>query len=96
MPRASLGSLKSVTALRILAQVGETIGSDAFFEGRYEGRVITVHSNQSGQERDDTIEQLLSVEDPDNPTEIVIHVNMLKEGWDAGGAGGGPYSRRVR
>ena len=28
------------------------------------------------------MQQLLSVEDPANPTEIVIHVNMLKEGWD--------------
>jgi type III restriction enzyme len=53
-----------------------------FFEGRYKGRVITVHSNQSGDEKDETVQQLLSVEDPANPTEIVIHVNMLKEGWD--------------
>jgi type III restriction enzyme len=60
----------------------ETIGSDSFFEGRYKGRVITVHSNQSGEERDETVQQLLSVEDPNNPTEIVVHVNMLKEGWD--------------
>lgn len=60
----------------------ETIGGDAFFEGRYKGRVITVHSNQSGEERDDTVQQLLSVEDANNPTEIVVHVNMLKEGWD--------------
>ncbi len=35
-----------------------------------------------GEERDETVQQLLTVEDPDNPTEIVIHVNMLKEGWD--------------
>lgn len=60
----------------------EKISSDGFFEGRYKGRVITVHSNQSGEERDETIQQLLSVEDPNNPTEIVVHVNMLKEGWD--------------
>lgn len=53
-----------------------------FFEGRYKGRVITVHSNQSGEEKDETVQQLLSVEDPSNLTEIVIHVNMLKEGWD--------------
>jgi type III restriction enzyme len=53
-----------------------------FFEGRYKDRVITVHSNQSGEEKDETVQQLLSVEDPANPTEIVIHVNMLKEGWD--------------
>ncbi len=58
------------------------IEADDFFEGRYKGRVITVHSNQSGEEKDETVQQLLSVEDPANPTEIVVHVNMLKEGWD--------------
>lgn len=58
------------------------IEADDFFDGRYKGHVITVHSNQSGEEKDETVQQLLSVEDPANPTEIVIHVNMLKEGWD--------------
>lgn len=29
-----------------------------------------------------TIKLLLHVENYDNPIEIVIHVNMLKEGWD--------------
>ncbi len=58
------------------------IEADNFFDGRYKGRVITVHSNQSGEEKDETVQQLLNVEDPANPTEIVIHVNMLKEGWD--------------
>jgi type III restriction enzyme len=58
------------------------IDSDSFFEGRYKGKAITVHSNQRGEERDETIEQLIHVEKWDNPTEIVIHVNMLKEGWD--------------
>ncbi len=58
------------------------LSSDDFFEGRYRDKVITVHSNTSGAERDETIQQLLTVEDPQNPTEIVIHVNMLKEGWD--------------
>ena len=53
-----------------------------FFEGRYRGRVITVHSNQRGEEKDETVEKLLSVEDRYNPVEIVVHVNMLKEGWD--------------
>ena len=53
-----------------------------FFGGNYKGKVITVHSNQRGEEKDETIEQLLSVESPANPIEIVVHVNMLKEGWD--------------
>lgn len=56
--------------------------SEEFFDGRYRGRVITVHSNIRGEERDETVERLLKVESPDEPTEIVIHVNMLKEGWD--------------
>jgi type III restriction enzyme len=53
-----------------------------FFEGRYKGKVITVHSKVSGEEKDEVVEQLLNVENPDNPVEVVIHVNMLKEGWD--------------
>ena len=28
------------------------------------------------------INRLLAVESKDEPTEVVIHVNMLKEGWD--------------
>jgi type III restriction enzyme len=59
-----------------------TIESPEFFNGDYRGKVITVHSKQTGEENDETIQQLLTVEDPNNPVEIVIHVNMLKEGWD--------------
>jgi type III restriction enzyme len=58
------------------------IEDEPFFGGRYKGKVITVHSNLKGEEKDETVQQLLSVESRDNPTEIVIHVNMLKEGWD--------------
>lgn len=58
------------------------IKDDSFFDGRYKDKVVTVHSNQRGEERDETVERLLSVEDPNEPTEIVVHVNMLKEGWD--------------
>lgn len=55
---------------------------DKFFAGRYKGRVIQVHSGQKGAEKDDNVERLLAVESADEPTEIVVHVNMLKEGWD--------------
>lgn len=58
------------------------IEDDQFFDGRYKGRVIQVHSGQKGAEKDENVERLLSVERPDEPTEIVVHVNMLKEGWD--------------
>lgn len=60
----------------------ETIQSKEFFEGRYKDKVITVHSKQSGEEKDETIQELVSLEDPNSNTEIVIHVNKLKEGWD--------------
>ena len=57
------------------------IESADFFEGRYQGKVIEVHSNQSGEESDEAMQRLLAVEHDEN-TEIVIHVNKLKEGWD--------------
>jgi len=60
----------------------QMIEEQAFFAGSYKGKVITVHSNLRGEEKDETVQQLLSVESKENPTEIVIHVNMLKEGWD--------------
>ncbi|MBU3636592.1 DEAD/DEAH box helicase [Polynucleobacter sp. es-MAR-4] len=60
----------------------ERIKRDDFFDGRYKDKVITVHSNQKGTESDETIARLLAVEDPNEPTEIVVHVDKLKEGWD--------------
>ncbi|HEX8316832.1 DEAD/DEAH box helicase [Longimicrobium sp.] len=58
------------------------IESDTFLEGRYRGRVIQVDSSQTGAAEEQMVERLLRVEHADEPTEIVIHVNMLKEGWD--------------
>lgn len=58
------------------------IESDAFYEGRYAGKVIQVDSSRTGAEEEEMITRLLAVESVDEPTEIVIHVNMLKEGWD--------------
>ena len=58
------------------------IQSDGFFEGRYKEKVIQVDSSQTGAKEDEMVERLLKVEHTEEPTEIVIHVNMLKEGWD--------------
>ncbi len=58
------------------------IQSQEFFEGRYQDKVIQVDSSRSGAEEEEMISRLLKVEHTDEPTEIVIHVNMLKEGWD--------------
>lgn len=64
------------------ADLEKIIKSESFFDGRYADKVIQVHSNQRGEEKEEVVERLLKVEDPDEATEIVIHVNMLKEGWD--------------
>ena len=63
-------------------QLMQLIRSDAFFEGRYRDKVIQVDSSRTGREEEEMIERLLQVEATSEPTEIVIHVNMLKEGWD--------------
>ena len=63
-------------------EVQKQVQADTFFEGRYKTKVITVHSNQSGDIEDASLARLLNVESPDEPTEIVIHVNKLGEGWD--------------
>lgn len=55
--------------------------SSGFFGGRYTGRVITVHSKKTGEESDETAAALLAVESS-GATDIVVHVNKLKEGWD--------------
>lgn len=57
------------------------IESDAFFSGAYRGRVAEVHSNQGAEESNEAMERLIKLEHEDE-TDIVIHVNKLKEGWD--------------
>jgi type III restriction enzyme len=64
------------------AELLALIQSDDFFDGRYRDKVIQVDSSGTGAEKDEVVERLLKVERYDEPTEIVIHVNMLKEGWD--------------
>jgi len=64
------------------AWVESFIKSDEFRNGAYRNKTITVHSKQKGAETEANTRLLLGVENPDNPVEIVIHVNMLKEGWD--------------
>lgn len=60
----------------------EQIKSDEFFRGYYKDKVMQIHSQQKGIEKDENIAKLLTLENPANKIEIVIHVNMLKEGWD--------------
>ena len=64
------------------SQLLALIQSDAFFAGRYRDQVIQVDSSKTGKDEEEMIARLLAVESEAEPTEIVIHVNMLKEGWD--------------
>lgn len=59
----------------------QRIESKDFFAGRFKARVAVVHSNQTSTESDDAMARLVALEHED-ATEIVIHVNKLKEGWD--------------
>ena len=59
----------------------EYIESEEFFKGRFKGKVAEVHSALRGEENEEAMERLVALE-RDGRTEIVIHVNKLKEGWD--------------
>lgn len=58
------------------------IDSDDFMNGKYKGKVIEIHSKQTGEESEENVRLLLSIENVKNPIEIVLHVYKLKEGWD--------------
>jgi type III restriction enzyme len=61
-------------------EVFELINSDTFYAGKYKGKALQIDSSTKKEEE---IEKLfVSLENTDNQIEIVIHVNMLKEGWD--------------
>lgn len=62
--------------------VEKYIKSDAFCNGAYKSKVVVVHSKQGAAESEANTKMLLEVEKADNPVEIVIHVDKLKEGWD--------------
>ena len=58
----------------------EFINTDTFYAGKYKGKVLQIDSSTKKEE--DIEKQFISLESPENEIEIVIHVNMLKEGWD--------------
>jgi type III restriction enzyme len=60
--------------------IHELINTDAFYDGQYKGKVLQIDSSTKKEE--DIEKQFVSLESPDSEIEIVIHVNMLKEGWD--------------
>lgn len=56
------------------------VDSENFFGGAYKGKVLQIDS--STRDEEEVERQFVNLEHDDNNIEIVIHVNMLKEGWD--------------
>jgi type III restriction enzyme len=64
-------------------EVREYLESVDFEGGAYRGKVIEIHSRpNSKEESDENVARLLEVESPTSSVEVVVHVTMLKEGWD--------------
>jgi type III restriction enzyme len=61
-------------------EVFNYINSQHFYKGAFIGKVLQIDSSTRNTE--DIEKQFLTLESLDNEIEIVIHVNMLKEGWD--------------
>jgi len=55
------------------------VTSDEFYDGEFKEKALQIDSTSKTEEQ---VEQLLTLEKSNNSIEIVIHVDMLKEGWD--------------
>lgn len=55
------------------------IQSDDFAKGYYKNKTIQIDSSVN---EDSLIQQILQLERFEDPTEVIIHINMLKEGWE--------------
>ena len=62
------------------SEIHSLINSTDFYEGTYIDKALQIDSSTRNEE--DIEKQFISLESLDNEIEIVIHVNMLKEGWD--------------
>lgn len=58
------------------------IKSDEFYNGYYKNKSMMITSKDGNIEKDENVQKLLQLENTLNKIEIVVHVNMLKEGWD--------------
>lgn len=60
--------------------IEDLLQSDRIYHSAYKGKVLRIDS--SSKKDEDIERQFVALESPDNKIEIVVHVNMLKEGWD--------------
>jgi type III restriction enzyme len=61
-------------------EIFDYISSSGFYNGKYTGKVLQIDSTTTNEDAINS--QFLALEQPSSQIEIVIHVNMLKEGWD--------------
>lgn len=61
-------------------EVYDLVTSSDFYQGAFAGKVLQIDSTTRNEELIE--QQFVSLEKEENEIEIVIHVNMLKEGWD--------------
>jgi type III restriction enzyme len=61
-------------------EVYNLVNSADFYNGAFEGKVLQIDSTTRNEELIE--QQFIALETETNEIEIVIHVNMLKEGWD--------------
>lgn len=71
-----------LVACRNIQHAKDTVDliENKIFGGKYKGKVLQIDSSTRNDEEVDR--KFVSLENTDNQIEIVVHVNMLKEGWD--------------
>ncbi|MEQ8628293.1 DEAD/DEAH box helicase family protein [Ekhidna sp.] len=62
------------------SEIQKYVSSKSFYNGEFEGKVLQIDSSTKKEEEIER--QFVELETTANQIEIVIHVNMLKEGWD--------------
>lgn len=63
-------------------KIYEFVCSDSCKDGVYKNKTLLIHTKLTKTNKDANVQLLLDVEKYENPIEVVIHVDMLKEGWD--------------
>ncbi|MFI1191856.1 DEAD/DEAH box helicase [Micromonospora sp. NPDC020750] len=63
-------------------EFADILRSEEFDRGRWADAILVVHSNLTGEKKEQALAALDDVEDPRSPVRIIISVGMLKEGWD--------------
>lgn len=60
----------------------DILDSESFDGGAWVGRTLLVHSELTGDEKEEALADLDAVEDPTSRVRIILSIGMLKEGWD--------------